>query len=85
MSFYIHEESLGRLKPGMRVVVVRRDVNKSRAEGILEKWVHNGYTNLTPPRARYDIHFSNIELVKPYTPPETRKFFRSDGGGVVID
>jgi hypothetical protein len=84
-KFWIKATSVKKLSKGMPVVVLRRDVNKSRAEGVLIKWVQSGLTRHDPPQPRYDLFVDQFIKVEPYVRPALIGTFRDDGGGVLIE
>lgn len=61
-GYAIYKKYMSILVPGCKVVLLRKDKNKSRAEGSLVKLVP---TNRYTPQGiqRYDVHIKNLTVV----------------------
>lgn len=63
---YALTPEMSQLPPGTRVVLVRKDKGKSRAEGHLERLVPTGKSTRNG-RKRYDVHVRDWKVVE-YNP-----------------
>jgi len=67
-GYAIYEEYISKLPKGSKVVLLRKDRNKKRAEGILVRLVPTG--RYTPQgMQRYDVHIKGLAEVS-YKPEE---------------
>jgi len=71
-GYAIYKKDISRLVPGCKVVLLRKDVNRKRAEGTLNKLVP---TNRYTPQGiqRYDVHIEGLKVVA-YKPEKLNRF-----------
>ena len=72
LGYAIFPKDMSKLSPGSKVVLLRKDKNKSRAEGSLVKLVYTGRTTVQGIK-RYDVHFKGQRMVT-YKPEKLNHF-----------
>jgi len=71
-GYAIFQKDISKLPPNSTVVLLRKDKNKRRAEGLLVKLVP--ITKKSPQGIqRYDVHIKNLTVV-PYKPEKLNRY-----------
>ena len=62
-GYLIFPKEIEKLSPGSKVVLLRKDKNQKRAEGILVKLEQVYYRSLHRVQKRYDVHIQGLKEV----------------------